>query len=55
MSKRSDPEAGTVPCPTCRALARGEAAARAEYDWSRATDCRVLLRRHHLADHQGRS
>lgn len=50
------PTVGAQPsCATCADLLAGEVAARAEYDWSKATDCRVLLRRHHLADHQGRS
>ncbi|MFE7671610.1 hypothetical protein ACFU5N_05265 [Streptomyces albidoflavus] len=42
-------------CATCAGLLADEVRARAEYDWSKATDCRVLLRRHHLADHQGQS
>ncbi|MBF4135631.1 hypothetical protein [Streptomyces albidoflavus] len=34
------------PCRPCQELALAEAVANAEYDWSRATDCRVLLKRH---------
>lgn len=34
------------PCRPCQELALAEAVAKAEYDWSRATDCRVLLKRH---------
>ncbi|WP_033949690.1 hypothetical protein [Streptomyces sp. CNQ431] len=34
------------PCRPCQALALAEAVAKAEYDWSRATDCRVLMKRH---------
>ncbi|AGI89998.1 Hypothetical protein XNRR2_3659 [Streptomyces albidoflavus] len=33
-------------CRTCAEWKRAEAVANAEHDWSRATDCRVLLRRH---------
>ncbi|WP_436737543.1 hypothetical protein [Streptomyces sp. BBFR102] len=33
-------------CRTCEEYRHGEAAANAERDWSRATDCRVLLRHH---------
>ncbi|MDI3346333.1 hypothetical protein QKW45_21635 [Streptomyces sp. AJ-1] len=34
------------PCRPCQELALAEAVAKAEYDWSRATDCRVLMKRH---------
>ncbi|MGX1710898.1 hypothetical protein ACWIFI_16395 [Streptomyces albidoflavus] len=33
-------------CRPCQELALAEAVAKAEYDWSRATDCRVLMKRH---------
>ncbi|MEU3080310.1 hypothetical protein ABZ697_08030 [Streptomyces albidoflavus] len=33
-------------CLPCQELALAEAVAKAECDWSRATDCRVLLKRH---------
>ncbi|MBP3078112.1 hypothetical protein KQH42_13300 [Streptomyces sp. CHA1] len=33
-------------CLPCHHLALAEAEANAAYDWSRATDCRVLLKRH---------
>ncbi|MFI8909720.1 hypothetical protein ACIGV8_29965 [Streptomyces albidoflavus] len=39
------PEAPTL-CLPCQQLALAEAVANAEYDWSRATDCRVLMKRH---------
>ncbi|MFE6598628.1 hypothetical protein ACFU9O_03095 [Streptomyces albidoflavus] len=34
------------PCAPCRHLTLAEAEANAAYDWSKATDCRVLLKRH---------
>ncbi|MFE3047424.1 hypothetical protein ACFXIY_10260 [Streptomyces albidoflavus] len=34
------------PCDPCHHLTLAEAEANAEYDWSKATDCRVLLKRH---------
>ncbi|MGW5394147.1 hypothetical protein [Streptomyces koyangensis] len=34
------------PCRPCQELALAEAVANAEYDWSKATDCRVLMKRH---------
>ncbi|MCX4441953.1 hypothetical protein OG998_13325 [Streptomyces albidoflavus] len=34
------------PCLPCQELALAEAVANAEYDWSKATDCRVLMKRH---------
>ncbi|WP_436740493.1 hypothetical protein [Streptomyces sp. BBFR102] len=33
-------------CSDCAAYQRAEKAASAEYDYSKATDCRVLLARH---------
>ncbi|MBO1282642.1 hypothetical protein ACFU9O_25740 [Streptomyces albidoflavus] len=39
------PEEATL-CRPCQELALAEAVAKAEYDWSRATDCRVLMKRH---------
>lgn len=33
-------------CPECQKLRLAEALANDQYDHSRATDCRVLLRRH---------
>lgn len=35
-----------IPCLPCQELALAEAVAKAEYDWSKATDCRVLMKRH---------
>ncbi|NUV32345.1 hypothetical protein G6W59_29390, partial [Streptomyces odorifer] len=35
-----------VDCDSCEEFRLGETEANAERDWSRATDCRVLLRRH---------
>ncbi|MGX1708353.1 hypothetical protein [Streptomyces sp. 021-3] len=34
------------PCDPCHHLTLAEAEANAEFDWSKATDCRVLLKRH---------
>ena len=42
-------------CQDCQELDRAEAAARAERDASRETDCRVLRARHLVADHEERS
>ncbi|MFE7134779.1 hypothetical protein ACFVIM_28350 [Streptomyces sp. NPDC057638] len=39
-------------CQTCDDLVAAERAARIAYDHSRATDCRVLLRRHMDTDHR---
>ena len=39
------PEEAALSHP-CQELALAEAVANAEYDWSRATDCRVLMKRH---------
>ncbi|MFE7670905.1 hypothetical protein ACFU5N_01655 [Streptomyces albidoflavus] len=39
------PEEATL-CLPCQELALAEAVANAEYDWSKATDCRVLMKRH---------
>ncbi|QHC17189.1 hypothetical protein GR131_18030 [Streptomyces sp. GF20] len=33
-------------CLPCHHLTQAEAEANAAYDWSKATDCRVLLKRH---------
>ncbi|MFE6720032.1 hypothetical protein ACFVDU_20935 [Streptomyces albidoflavus] len=33
-------------CDPCHHLTLAEAEANAAYDWSKATDCRVLLKRH---------
>ncbi|ESQ00039.1 MULTISPECIES: hypothetical protein [Streptomyces] len=35
-----------APCRTCQEFALAEAVADGERDYSRATDCRVLLKRH---------
>ncbi|MEU9203018.1 hypothetical protein [Streptomyces sp. NPDC048332] len=43
------PEA--VACPDCQELDLAEAVANRERDASRATDCRVLRRRHQAAAH----
>ncbi|MEW1667202.1 hypothetical protein [Streptomyces albidoflavus] len=37
------------PCDPCHHLTLAEAEANAAYDWSKATDCRVLLKRHRAA------
>ncbi|MEU2961005.1 hypothetical protein [Streptomyces albidoflavus] len=37
------------PCDPCHHLTLAEAEANAEFDWSKATDCRVLLKRHQAA------
>lgn len=42
----SPPEPEFTPCDPCHHLTRAEAEANAAYDWSKATDCRVLLKRH---------
>ncbi|MDX3452949.1 hypothetical protein PV396_13480 [Streptomyces sp. ME02-8801-2C] len=42
------PHAELVDCPDCQELDRAEAAARAEGDASKATDCRVLRARHRV-------
>ncbi|MEV0849727.1 hypothetical protein AB0J21_28275 [Streptomyces sp. NPDC049954] len=42
-------EATAGECGTCRELGAAEALANAARDFSRATDCRVLLRRHRQA------
>ncbi|MGW4915216.1 hypothetical protein ACWEPO_02890 [Streptomyces albidoflavus] len=34
------------PCAPCHHLTLAEAEANVEFDWSKATDCRVLLKRH---------
>ncbi|RPK56460.1 hypothetical protein EES44_26805 [Streptomyces sp. ADI96-15] len=36
-------------CDTCHHLTLAEAEANAEFDWSKATDCRVLLKLHRAA------
>ncbi|MEU8697396.1 hypothetical protein AB0C61_06865 [Streptomyces sp. NPDC048680] len=41
----------TVECRVCQELDLAEAVARGERDESRATDCRVLRRRHLAAEH----
>ncbi|MBL0781539.1 MULTISPECIES: hypothetical protein [Streptomyces] len=41
-----DPASTRVDCDSCVEFRLGETEANAERDWSRATDCRVLLRRH---------
>ncbi|MFE7131879.1 hypothetical protein ACFVIM_13540 [Streptomyces sp. NPDC057638] len=35
-------------CPTCRDLIAAEKDAERVFDYARATDCRVLLRRHRV-------
>ncbi|MFI2670838.1 hypothetical protein ACH5AU_15020 [Streptomyces albidoflavus] len=35
-----------APCRTCQEFTLAEAVANGERDWSRATDCRVLRKRH---------
>ncbi|MEW1668506.1 hypothetical protein [Streptomyces albidoflavus] len=37
---------GNQPCTTCQSWKLAEAVANGEQDYSRATDCRVLLKRH---------
>ncbi|MEW2708043.1 hypothetical protein AB0948_23970 [Streptomyces koyangensis] len=50
MTRRSTadhaPEVTSDACPTCQEFALAEAVANGERDYSRATDCRVLLKRH---------
>lgn len=46
MSAKTGPPAGQEPCPGCQRLRLAEALANDRHDYSRATDCRVLLRRH---------
>ncbi|MBF4134980.1 MULTISPECIES: hypothetical protein [Streptomyces] len=41
-----EPASVGVDCDSCEEFRQGETEADAERDWSRATDCRVLLRRH---------
>ncbi|MCM2414817.1 hypothetical protein [Streptomyces sp. RKAG290] len=45
----------TAECRRCRELDLAEAEARRERDGSRATDCRVLRRRHLAAEHGERA
>ncbi|MEU3082383.1 hypothetical protein CLM85_16205 [Streptomyces albidoflavus] len=40
------PEPQFTPCGPCHHLTLAEAEANAAYDWSKATDFRVLLKRH---------
>ncbi|MGW4378027.1 hypothetical protein ACWEJ7_30720 [Streptomyces albidoflavus] len=37
---------GDQPCTTCQSWKLAEAVANGQRDYSRATDCRVLLKRH---------
>lgn len=46
MSAKTGPPAGQEPCPGCQRIRLAEALANDRHDYSRATDCRVLLRRH---------
>ncbi|MEU2753228.1 MULTISPECIES: hypothetical protein [Streptomyces] len=41
-----EPASARVVCASCEEFRQGETEADDERDWSRATDCRVLLRRH---------
>ncbi|ROQ66635.1 hypothetical protein EDD93_1043 [Streptomyces sp. 840.1] len=43
--------AGADTCRVCQEFDLAEAVARSERDESRATDCRVLRRRHRAAEH----
>lgn len=43
--------AGTAACRVCQEFELAESVARSEKDESRATDCRVLRRRHRDAEH----
>ncbi|MFB8414598.1 hypothetical protein ACFC63_03645 [Streptomyces albidoflavus] len=45
-SAAQDAQPDGTPYLPCQELALAEAVAKAEYDWSRATDCRVLMKRH---------
>ncbi|MGN0119316.1 MAG: hypothetical protein ACI39M_17740 [Streptomyces albidoflavus] len=38
-----------TPCHTCQEFTLAEAVANGERDWSKATDCRVLRKRHQEA------
>ncbi|MEU8696955.1 MULTISPECIES: hypothetical protein [unclassified Streptomyces] len=56
MTDRSSTEpSGTAVCRECQKLDLAEAAARRERDESRATDCRVLRKRHLAAAHGERA
>ncbi|WP_405751152.1 hypothetical protein OHA19_21135 [Streptomyces sp. NBC_00012] len=46
MSAKTGSPAGQEPCPGCQKLRLAEALATDQRDYSKATDCRVLLRRH---------
>ncbi|GGV80987.1 hypothetical protein GCM10015535_20050 [Streptomyces gelaticus] len=46
MSAETLPPTGQEPCRGCQQLRLAEALANDQRDYSRATDCRVLLRRH---------
>ncbi|MFE7130945.1 hypothetical protein ACFVIM_08805 [Streptomyces sp. NPDC057638] len=54
MNETADPDGrgDGHDCPTCDGLTAAEREARAACDHSRATDCRVLLRRHMDDDHR---
>ncbi|MEU8627618.1 hypothetical protein [Streptomyces sp. NPDC048669] len=56
MTSSSDPECRERrKCRKCQELDLAEAVARRERDESRATDCRVLRKRHLAAEHGERS
>ncbi|MCX4846909.1 hypothetical protein [Streptomyces sp. NBC_00893] len=46
MSAETGSPAQQEPCPGCQELRLAEALANDRHDYSEATDCRVLLRRH---------
>ncbi|MFI8909675.1 hypothetical protein ACWEJQ_28690 [Streptomyces albidoflavus] len=59
MSAADSPHGnGAQPCSTCESWRLAEAVANGQQDYSKATDCRVLLKRHRegaecLAGEQG--
>ncbi|MFF9507037.1 hypothetical protein ACF1BU_15630 [Streptomyces sp. NPDC014724] len=46
MSAETGSPTGQEPCRRCQKLRLAEALANDQHDYSKATDCRVLLRRH---------
>lgn len=54
---RTSPESAetveAVECRACQELDLAESVARGERDGSKETDCRVLRKRHHAAEHGG--
>ncbi|MFB8413947.1 hypothetical protein ACFC63_00330 [Streptomyces albidoflavus] len=46
VAPEGNPVSAHPVCDSCEEFRLGETEANAERDWSRATDCRVLLKRH---------